>query len=120
MTASLSKRFLTAAELLLLGATLASCVLFHQAGEWQPPALALLLIALSASSEWFSVRLSEGALSASTVVIVLAMGLLGPAPAAACGLTTAMSSSLMRRVPLRQVINNLAVFTAIPFAGGLA
>jgi hypothetical protein len=70
-------------------------------------------------SEWFSVELSEGTLSASTIAIVLAMGLLGPGPAAACGVAAVIISSAARRVSLRQWLNNLATFAAIPFAGGL-
>ena len=46
----------------------------------------VLLLALTLVGEWFSVEISDGQLSASLVAIVLAMGLLGPAPAAAFGI----------------------------------
>ena len=73
------------AEVLLLAATLTAAVLLERSSEWQPAALPALLIGLAFFSEWFSVELSEGTLSASTVAIVLAMGVLGPGPAAAAG-----------------------------------
>jgi len=114
------KRALPVAELLLLAATVASAAIFGTGAEWAPAALAVLLIALACLSEWFSVELSDGTLSASTVAIVLAMGLLGPGPAAACGVAAVVVSSSSRRVGLRQWMNNLATFAAIPFLGGVA
>ena len=115
----LTKRLLRAAEALIIGATAVAAVSLGQAGEWQPAALPVLLIALAFFSEWFSVELSEGTLSASTIAIVLAMGLLGPGPAAACGVAAVVISSTARRLSLVQWLNNLASFAAIPFAGGL-
>ena len=47
------------------------------------------------------------------------MGLLGPAPAAACGLAAMALKSAVRRLAFGPWLNNLATFTVIPFAGGL-
>jgi HD domain len=116
----LTKRLFVVAELVLLGATAAATAWLHHAQEWHPAALAVLLIALAFLSEWFSVELSDGTLSASTVAIVLAMGLLGPAPAAACGIAAVIISSTTRRVAFGQWLINLATFAAVPFGGGLA
>ncbi len=117
---TLTKRVLLTAEVLLLGATLTAAVLLERSSEWQPAALPALLIGLAFFSEWFSVELSEGTLSASTVAIVLAMGVLGPGPAAACGVAAVIISSTARRVSFRQWLNNLSTFAAVAFAGGLA
>lgn len=119
MSPSLSKRLFLAAEFLLLGATVAAAAWLHQAQEWHPAALVVLLIVLAFLSEWFSIDLGDGTMSASTVAIVLAMGLLGPAPAAACGLAAVIISSTARRVDLRGWLNNVASFAAVPFGGGL-
>jgi hypothetical protein len=115
----LTKRFFVVAELVLLGATVAAATWLHHSQEWHPAALVVLLIALAFLSEWFSVELSDGTLSASTVAIVLAMGLLGPAPAAACGIAAVIISSTARRVAFGQWLINLATFAAVPFGGGL-
>lgn len=116
---SLTNRLFVAAELTLLGATVVAAAWLHQAQEWHPAALVVLLILLAFFSEWFSVELGDGTLSASTVVIVLAMGLLGPAPAAACGIGAVIMSSTARRVAFSTWLNNLAAFAAVPFGGGL-
>jgi len=120
MTASpLTKRLFLTAELLLLGATVTAAVFLHSAAEWHPAVLVALLIVLAFLSETFSVELGDGTLSASTVVIVLAMGLQGPGPAAACGLAAVIISSTARRVTFSQWLINLATFAAVPFGGGL-
>ncbi|MGH2865784.1 MAG: HD-GYP domain-containing protein, partial [Solirubrobacteraceae bacterium] len=115
----LTKRLFAATELVLLGATVVAAAWLHRGQEWHPAALVVLLIVLAVLSEWFSVELNAGTLSASTVAIVLAMGLLGPAPAAACGIAAVLISSTPRRLPFDQWLNNLATFAAMPFGGGL-
>src|SRR5579871_884607 len=117
---TLKKRGLQVFELLLLAATLAAAALVGRSAEWQPVALAVLVIALAFFSEWFSIELSEGTLSASTIAIVIAIGVLGPGPAAACGAAAVIISSASRRVSWRLWLNNMAAFAAIPFACGLA
>jgi hypothetical protein len=88
--------------------------------EWSPAVLVVLLVSLALLSESFSVQLNDGQLSASTVAIVLAMGLLGPAPAAICGIAAMILASARRRISGTQWLSNLASFAAVPFAGGLA
>lgn len=107
------------AEALLLAATAAAAVQFATAAEWHPAALVGLLLALALAGQWFSVEISGGELSASAIAILLAMSLLGPAPAAACGLAAMSLKSALRRLGPAQWLNNLATFTVIPFAGGL-
>ncbi len=119
-SAILTKRALQLFEFLLLAATLAGAVLLGGRAEWHPVALPVLVIGLAFFSEWFSIELSEGTLSASTIAIVLAIGVLGPGPAAACGVVAVIISSASRRVTWRLWLNNLAAFAAIPFACGLA
>jgi putative nucleotidyltransferase with HDIG domain len=108
-----------AAEALILAAVLVGTVALSRASEWQPALLVALLLALSLLAEWFTVELSEGMLSASLVAIVLAMSLLGPGPAAACGITAMVHRSVVTRLRPAQALNNLATFAAVPFAGGL-
>jgi HD-GYP domain-containing protein (c-di-GMP phosphodiesterase class II) len=115
----LTRRLFWAAEILLLAGTLATCALIFRADEWSPPVLVALLLGLSFLGEWFTLEVNDGILSASLVAIVLAMGLLGPTPAAACGIIAALLTSAMRRLAPAQFLNNLSAFAVVPLAGGL-
>ncbi len=118
-TAKLARYAVLVTEVVLLVAVVAASVLFHRPGEWSPPLLAALLLALAFSGEWFSVEISDGQLSSSFIAIVLAVALLGPVPAAACGMVGQLHASARRRLPPTQWLSNLSVFTALAFAGGL-
>ncbi len=113
------RRIFWAGELLLLAATVAAAVLLTSAGEWQAWSLLALLLALALAGHWLSVEISGGQLSPSLVAIVLAMGLVGPTAAAVCGVAAMILKSAVRRLPPAQWLNNLAIYAAIPFAGGL-
>jgi HD-GYP domain-containing protein (c-di-GMP phosphodiesterase class II) len=115
----LTKHLFWAAELLLLAGTVGMAVWLSRPGEWQPVLLTGLLLVFALLGERFSVEMSDGQMSASTVVIVLAMGLLGPAPAAACGIAAMISASAIRSLPPAQWLNNLTAHAVPAFAGGL-
>jgi putative nucleotidyltransferase with HDIG domain len=115
----LTKRLYWAAEVLLLAGTVSAAAWLSHADEWSPALLAGLLLMLALLGERFSVKTSDGALSASLVAIVLAMALLGPVPAAACGIAAVTLYSALKRVPPGRWLNNLTAFAAFPFAGGL-
>jgi putative nucleotidyltransferase with HDIG domain len=115
----LSKRvFWTVEGTLLAGAVTAALLLSHSA-EWRPLLLAGLLLALAILGEWFSITVRVGQLSASLVAFVLAMSLLGPAPAVAIGVVTISLTSAVRRIPRAQWLNNLSTFSVFLLAGGL-
>jgi putative nucleotidyltransferase with HDIG domain len=118
-TQNLVRYLFWAAEALLLAATAAAAVRLSQPAEWHPAPLVALLLVLALVGQWFSVEIRGGQLSASPIAIVLAMSLLGPTPAAACGLAAMALKSAVRRLAAAQWLNNLATFTAIPFAGGV-
>jgi hypothetical protein len=107
------------AELLLLGGALAGSALVTSPAEWEPISLVALLLALAVGGHWLSVEISGGQLSASLVAIVMAMGLLGPVAAAACGVAAMILKSATRRLPPTQWLHNLTIYAAVPFAGGL-
>ncbi len=108
-----------AAEVLLFVGTVAVAARFSQPGEWHPLPLLALLVLVALVGERFSIEISDGILSASLIAIVLAMGLLGPAPAAACGVAAMILTSATRRLAPAQWLNNLSTFAVVPFAGGL-
>ena len=115
----LDRYLLWAAEALLLAGTVVAAVRLAGPTEWHPAPLVALLLVLALIGQVFSVEIRSGQLSASPIAIVLAMGLLGPAPAAACGLAAMALKSSLRRLAFGPWLNNLATFTVIPFAGGL-
>jgi putative nucleotidyltransferase with HDIG domain len=114
----LTKRLFWLAEGLLLAGTITAATLISQPQEWHPVALVVLLLAVALGGEWFTVEVAGGILSASLAVMVLAMGLLGPGPAAACGIAAmAIHSAVGRRGP-SESLSNLVAFGAAAFAGG--
>jgi putative nucleotidyltransferase with HDIG domain len=114
----LTKRLFWLAEALLLAGTITAAALISQPQEWHPLALVVLLLAVALGGEWFTVEVAGGILSASLAVMVLAMGLLGPGPAAACGIAAmAIHSAVGRRGP-SESLSNLVAFGAAAFAGG--
>ncbi len=108
----------SAFQVLLLAATGAAALLYGTAGEWHPLSLVAPLMLLSLAGEWFSVEIRGGGISASLIAIVLAMGLLGPVPAAGCGIAAMVFSSAVRRVSLFRWLSNLTSFAVVPFVGG--
>jgi len=118
LTPKLAKRLYLAAEVLLLVGTVIAAAWLSNAEEWSPPLLFGLLLVLALVGEWFTVELSDGVLSASLVAIVLAMALLGPAPAMACGTAAMILTSSRRRLRPAFWLGNLTAFGVVPFAGG--
>ncbi len=118
-TPKLTRRLFLVAEVLLLVGTIAAAIGLSRPQEWSPLLLVGLLSVLTLLGEWFTVETSDGMLSASLVALVLAMALLGPAPAAACGIAAMIHRSAMRRLPASQWLSNLSTFAAFPFVGGL-
>jgi putative nucleotidyltransferase with HDIG domain len=115
----LTRRLFWAAEVLLLAGTVAAAGWLSRPGEWHPLALVALLLVLALGGEWFTVEARGGILSASLAVMALAMGLLGPAPAGACGIAAiGLHSAVGRRTPA-QWLNNLVAFGVAAFAAGL-
>jgi HD-GYP domain-containing protein (c-di-GMP phosphodiesterase class II) len=107
------------AKATLLVATVAAAVSIYRPEEWHPPILVVLLLAFALAGRWFSVETGSGILSASLVAIVLAIGLLGPTPAMACGIAAMIPICLRRRLPPAFWIGNLMAFAVVPFLGGL-
>jgi putative nucleotidyltransferase with HDIG domain len=119
LTHKLTRLLFWATEVLLLIGVVGASVWLSTPEEWSPPLLVGLLLVLALLGQWLSVEFSDGELSASLVAIVLAMGLLGPAPAAACGIAAMILTSSRRHARPTVWLNNLTAFAVVPFAGGL-
>jgi putative nucleotidyltransferase with HDIG domain len=110
--------FWTAEALTLVGVTVA-VVLLSRPQEWHPAILVVMLLAIALVSERLEFEIRSQHLSASLVVLVLAMCLLGPAPAVAFGLVVTVPNSFVRRLSPKLWLNNLAAFAVFPLVGGL-
>lgn len=115
----LTIRLFCAAEALLLLICVGTAAWISDAQEWQPLLLVGLLLALSLGGQRMVFTIRGQHLSAGLVAQVLAMCLLGPAPAVAVSIAAAVFISVGRRLPLSAWLNNLATFAVFPLAGGL-
>ena len=115
---ALVKRLFWASELALLAVSLTTAALLSVPDEWEPSLLEALLLALALVGERVSINVRVGELSASMVALVLAMSLLGPAPAVTLGVAAISLTSAVRRLPLAQWLNNLSTFSVFLLVGG--
>jgi HD-GYP domain-containing protein (c-di-GMP phosphodiesterase class II) len=112
------RRLYWGGEVVVLAGTLTAAVLLSGTGEWHPLPLVAILLALALLGQWLSVEISTGQLSASLVAIVLAMAVLGPVAAGACGVAAMILRSASQRLSVIQWLNNLTTYAGVPFVGG--
>jgi putative nucleotidyltransferase with HDIG domain len=103
----------------ILAAATAGAVLTSRAEDWTPLSLFGLLFVLAASSELLGFEIRGLRLSGSFLSIVLAMALLGPAPAAALGIACALVDAAVSKQSLDKKLANVATFATFALAGGL-
>jgi putative nucleotidyltransferase with HDIG domain len=112
------RRLYWLAESVLLLAALATAVHYSHADEWEPLLLVGLLLSLALIGQKLSVTLRNQQVTAAFLALVLAMALLGPAPAVAFGVVAMVVTSALRRITLSDWLNNLTNFVVFPLAGG--
>jgi putative nucleotidyltransferase with HDIG domain len=103
----------------LATAGIAGAVLTSRAADWQPLGLVALLFVLALGSEIMTLHMRGISMSGSFLALVLAMALLGPAPAVALGLACATLDIVAFRKPYNRAMINLATFAVFPLVGGL-
>jgi putative nucleotidyltransferase with HDIG domain len=108
-----------AAPFVALTAALFTAALTSKAADWQPVALIFVLFALAVASDVMIVEMRGVRVSGAFFSLVLAMVLLGPAPAMTIGIcVTAIDAALSRR-PFVKWFNDAAVWAIFPLLGGL-
>jgi putative nucleotidyltransferase with HDIG domain len=115
----LTIRIFCAAKALLLAGALGAAAWLSRAEEWQPLLLVGLLLVLSLGGQRLVFTVRGQHLSAGFVAQVLAMSLLGPAPAVAIALAAAIFISVGRQLSFAFWLGNLSTFTVFPLVGGL-
>jgi len=114
------ERALVAAQAVLLLASAVLAVLLSDARDWDPPALFFMLLGLAVVSEAFRLKTKTFTISAAFLSLVLAMILLGPAPAVLVGVIGMAVDALRTRAPWRHALANLSTYAAFPLAGSVA
>jgi putative nucleotidyltransferase with HDIG domain len=114
----LSRLYLASQWALLAGA-IAVAALTSRAADWQPAELVGLLLVLSVVGEWLTITMGSQEVSAGFVALVLAMTLLGPAPAVAIGIVAIAADSLSRRPALSVCLSNAATYAFYLVCGAL-
>jgi putative nucleotidyltransferase with HDIG domain len=107
------------AQTAVLSVAVVVAVLSSEASDWQPIALVFVLLALAIASDVMIVEMSGLRVSGAFFAVVLAMVLLGPAPAVAIGIGTTLVYAPFSRRPLRTVFGDLMAWAAFPLVGGL-
>jgi putative nucleotidyltransferase with HDIG domain len=103
----------------VLVAACAVAALDSTAADWEPPELFVVLLAFAIGSDFLALRHRAQRISGSLLAIVLAMALLGPAPAVAIGVLSVLVDQLRTHNPLPRLITNLATYATFPLVGGL-
>lgn len=108
-----------ACQLAILAIALLLTVRSSRAADWQSLPLIGLLAVLAVGSEQMRIEVRGLHISGSFIALVLAMTLLGPAPAVAIGVGSDLWPMLARRKPRHDTITDLISGVAFPLVGGL-
>jgi putative nucleotidyltransferase with HDIG domain len=113
------KGLILGAQIAVLGTAGTVAVLSSSAADWEPYELFFLLLVLAVGSDVMTVELRGIRITGCFLALVLAMALLGPAPAAAIGAISSLIDGVVSRRSRRQAFSNVVDFTAFPVVGGL-
>jgi putative nucleotidyltransferase with HDIG domain len=112
-------RLYLASQWILLAGAVAVAVLTSRSADWHPVELVALLLVLSVVGEWLTITMGSQSVSAGFVALVLAMCLLGPAPAVAIGAAAIAADSLARRPSPAVCLSNLTTYVVYLVLGAL-
>src|SRR5215217_192863 len=119
LSGSVSPRALVSAEIALLVGSVAVAGLLSTEAQWRPPELVGLLAVLAVGSDFLTLQAKRFRISGSFLGLVLAMAVLGPAPAVALGLACASVDAIRGRIRGSYLISNLATYAFFPLVGGV-
>ena len=113
------RRAMAGAQAIGLVIVLGSAIYLSDESQWEPIGLVGLLALLVVGSDILVLDAKRFRIGGSFTGLVLAMALLGPAPAALLGLTSALIDALRRRVRGTYLLNNLLTYSTFPLLGGI-
>jgi putative nucleotidyltransferase with HDIG domain len=106
-------------QFLTLALATAVAVVTSEARDWEPIELVMLLLVLAVGSDVLTIEFRGIRVSGAFLALVLAMALLGPAPAAFVGAASAVIDAGLSRRPWHRALMNIAVWASFPLIGGL-
>jgi len=113
-------RALVVLNVVLLVAAIAAAAATSRSSDWHPAGLVVLLAILALVSDAVAITARGMRLSGSFIALVLAMALLGPAPAVLLGLLVILVYTARGPRPaFPLVVNNLATYAVFPLVGAL-
>ena len=118
-SSDLIKRLYWGGEALLLAGVLTAVARMSTASEWRPVLLVALITALTIVGDRLSAFVITGQLTTAQIGLVLAMTLLGPAPAVVIGVLVALITTAERRLAPPLWLNNLTTYSVFTFAGAM-
>jgi putative nucleotidyltransferase with HDIG domain len=116
---SVRNGLILAAQLAVLSAAVVIAAIASTAADWAQPELAILLFVLAVVSDVLTVEMRGLRVSGAFFAVVLAMVLLGPAPAVAIGAGCTLVDAAISRLSFMKTVNNVTVWAAFPLIGGL-
>jgi putative nucleotidyltransferase with HDIG domain len=117
-TRAISRRLFRLCALLTWAGCITATVLISRSAEWDLELFALLL-GLALVGIWLMLEIRGQHLTAGFISLVLAMSLLGPAPAVVISTVAVTVNCLRRRPPFWHWITNFADVALFPLVGGL-
>ena len=113
------ERSVTIAEAVLLTAVVVAAALLSTEAQWEPWALVGLLTVLVLGSDFIVLEARRFRIGGSFLGLVLAMAVLGPAPATALGIAAAAVDGLRSRTRGPEFLSNIVTYATFPLAGAL-
>jgi putative nucleotidyltransferase with HDIG domain len=113
------RRALMAVEAMVLVGSVVAAALLSTPTQWNPPELVGLLAVLAVGSDFLTLETKRARISGSFLGLVLAMALLGPAPAVAIGLGCAIVDAVHARTRGSSLLANAATYSFFPLLGGI-
>jgi putative nucleotidyltransferase with HDIG domain len=110
---------LIAGEVVVLALACVVAAIDSNAADWEPLELFVVLLVLAVGSDFLALQHKVQRISGSFLAIVLAMALLGAAPAMAIAVLSVLVDQLRAHNPLPRFITNVATWATFPLVGGL-
>src|SRR6187551_1122085 len=110
---------IVAVQIAVLCAAVALSVVTSTAADWYPIELVVLLFILAVGSDMLTVEIRGVRVSGAFLAIVLAMALLGPAPAVAMGVLSSVIDGIFSRRTWLQTFDNVVIWAFFPTGGAL-
>jgi two-component system, NarL family, sensor kinase len=115
----IGRRGVAAPRAVALACVVVLAALTSDQADWQPVTLVVALGVTMIVADVLAVTARRIRVSAGLMVQVVAMALLGPAPAAAIGIVAAIPDAAINRVRPVSALNNMALFGFLGLVGGL-